>query len=272
MYLFFAGREYQTVLADKNLLGLVWLLHLLAAVSFLVPILMTFSDLDPIRYLLDYFLPDPKYRSRFQLLSTFLLRYTMLLLVVLDAFRSILFHVFVLTIFLNRITLVFHLISELKPTPTVFYKLYIPLFIAFQGFIQLMELPAKIILSAYFAGIVTLSWICIIMTSDEIGTLLYCWCATLLISAIVVGIALLKTACKIFETGKSTLSGFKNESKLVHNARPCKPTRVDMKNVCCLRAIRMNVSLIGDLGMKFMNSFLYMLVLRTFDAILIVTK
>lgn len=196
MQIIFVGSKYRIVSADKTLLGLVWLSPFLASFTFLLPVLMAFFDLDPPRYILDYFLPFPTNRSRLLLLCTFLSRYAMLLLTFLEAFRSLLFHIFVLTMILNRITLIFHLISKLHPSPIVFYKLYLPLYITLQGLIQLFALPVNIILSAYFAGIVTLSWVCIIMTTNEIGTLFYCWVVTLLISAIVLGVSVLKTACK----------------------------------------------------------------------------
>lgn len=224
------------------------------------------------RYSLDYWLPDPMYRSRLQLAMSYLLKYTLTQLAFLEIFRSTMFFAFILLILINRLEGIFRMISTFQLNPSEFCKLYKPLFIGYRGIITVLEYETNAIISLYFLGIVSLSWICIKLSEKEVGYLLYGWFVTLDISALVLGIAVLTQVCKMSDSAVAVLESYKTESKVMYRSTPCKTNRIVQLDTNCLGRIRLNYFLIGDLGGEFLNCFLYMLVLRTFDAILIVSK
>lgn len=250
---------------------LVLILPVLIFANFVAPLGFVLSGFDPLRYFMDYFLPAPLYRSTLVLSCSFILRYVTVQLVFLELFRTILFLVFLLLVILSRITSILQTLSNWKYNPAVCCRLYKLLFIVAQEFLQILKFPGGITLSTYFLGVLCLSWFCVKMNSAKTGLIIYYWCVILLILAIIVGISALVTVSRSFDYAKKIVENVRYEAKLAYRNHPCKKTRVDMLNARGMLRIHLNYALIGDVGIDFLKSFLHMLVLRSFDAILIVS-
>lgn len=224
------------------------------------------------RYNLDYLLPLTMYRSRQQLILSFVVRYLVTQLAFLELFQSILFNIYLYLIIISRFSSIFQVISLWKPNPVIFYQVYKTTLIVFKAFVTMWEFGPQITFSMYFVLVVSLLWGCIKMPVEEVGLILFSWFVFHLVCLIVLGVVNFKPLCVFLDNSSSVLHSFRTQTKLVYRDSPCKLNRLTMLSIFSQMDIRLNYPLIGYLGRPFLVSFYNMLVLRTFDAILVVSK
>lgn len=243
-----------------------------ASCAFVVPLGFVVAELDPMRYNLDYVLPEQIYRSRVHLFSSFIVRLAITELAFVEIFRTASFQLLLFFMIISRVNSIDTIILTWQPKPAIFYQLYKAIYIIFQDFGPIIEFGVEIVLTLYFILVVSLSWILIKLQASVMGYMMYSWCLTLLIGLIVFGASIIYSACRILDTSKELLSSFKMKSKLEFKKSPSIGTRCDKLNLFGMLEIRLKYSLIGYLGMPFFMNFYFMLTLRIFDAILVVSK
>lgn len=248
------------------------LIGIAATFVFVAPVGFVVAGFDPLRYVFDYFCPHPMYRSVNTIALGFLLRTAGYIFICLELFRSSSWAFFIVLVIINRVFSIRLSIGKClcgkNPKQSVVTLRMI--YITWNNVIAYLTNCLNIGLTAIFVEVVMLTWLCIKASPVLLGGLLYFWILILLVILMAIIIGYVKTICWILDQAKEIVQAVKLQTWLLHVRRFSKETKYFKLTAKAIIPIQLKYVFMGPLGIGFLATYIYALVLRVLDAILIV--
>lgn len=240
--------------------------------TFTCPLAYTIAGFDPFRYTLDYILPHPTQRSVPIILISNIIRLFICLLGFLEAFRTITLFIIGSLVITIRFstglnTMAVHMISRSEIRRILYLQ---KLSIIWNN----IQVPAETFISLVCTGIFSISiflvWLCVKDSPQSFGTIVYPWFIINLLVDIGIVFIILKPICCLFDRLTGLFVCIKIRNKFLFLRSPSRSGKISVKKSASLNPVQYKCVMLGPVGMSFLVSFLQSLLLRIFDALLIV--
>lgn len=240
--------------------------------TFFVPTVFVVSGFDPPRYLLDYILPHPMYRTISTIVVSFLVRLVIFTVATFEVFRAATYYALANLVLITRGVSTCNSLSRMCLSTNVK-----ALSIATQKNSVVYD-TAKIVLGLWvnggltilFIAIVMITWLVVKGSPDRLGIFIYGWFTTLLVLLLPTAIFVLGLVCQVYDRTKGLQVAARLQVRFLYARRPNWEMKILRLEAASHAPIQMNYILIGPLGQGFLVEFLHALLLRTMDAILII--
>lgn len=233
-----------------------------------VPLAFVATGLDPFRYILEEILEDPIYRSSLAIVGAVVIRYILLLIASVETFRCV--------AYLYTITLV-GLIrwKDIMIAPVFwrnaskFCQIHIEYRLLIKSIQSVGEAIIFLVLTFVFWIIVFLAWAVVKCSPERIGYILYAWFATALCLLCFGAAVLLSLICKLLDLDSIAVQVNILMAKRDFVFRRNWQNRITVRRTMAVRPIRLKFGTFAYFGREFFVSFIFVLLCRSFDAIII---
>lgn len=237
-----------------------------------VPIIYVVSGYDPFRYLLDYTLPHPMYRSIPIIVGAYFARIVVSMLLLVECFRAASLWVFLLVTGVVRMNSLINFITHrlCRRKPMNGNKLAQQLCIIWNNMENLLAIYTNLGLNVTFALIVMFTWLCVKGSTAILGAFIYTWFVLALLGLSIAMPAILGAICCMYDRINDIFCALKMRDWFLYARHLTVERKVALLKAKSLVALKVVYTPIGALGRNFLVTYLEMLLARIFDAILVI--
>lgn len=236
---------------------------------FIAPGAYVATGLEPFKYVAEEILENPMFRSTQTIILSLLIRFLFALLACVETFRCMAYIYTFALVILSRW-------KTILATPIVFScnlsklcSLHVQYRLIFKAIQTILETLLCTVFTWIFWGIVFITWICVQCSPLRIGFMLYIWLIILLLLLLIVVNVVISLPCKLLEL--DSFAVFVNilmaKRKLIR--RRTKQNRVVFYRALAVRPLQLKCGMFACLGREFLVDFVWILLARCFDAIII---
>lgn len=226
------------------------------------------ADADPPRYILDYVLPHPFYRSTTCIAICILFRIVLIFFLLLEILRTLAFDAILLTVMMYRFSSILRKLEVLRETPLKLYKLTSACLIAAGNFMAELERIVCLTFNLFFIACVSLVWICLKGSPDSVGLLLYYACLLGSAYIIISGLFVVRVCCRSIDKFQEYLESAQHNAWNDFINKRTVSNKITLLQVRGQRSLRIKYNIMGYLGVKVANSYCYLLLNKCIDALL----
>lgn len=240
-----------------------------ATLPYLLCFGVVYENFDPLYFILDEFIPDPKYRDLSTIYILLLVRFISCLICAIELCRSGAFGLICFFIVLDRVRLYMQLLIQHVRKGSIFIYYYNQARINYTTVKAWSECILYVTLFGMFWTCVSLSWICVRTSPSQISTPVYAFAVIAFGMLVFAHIVVIPVGCEVAEMMAYAVKVHNLKAKVIYTKRKCFAGKLVIKQVHAIMAIRLWFGPYWCLGEEFVPEYLWLLFQRCVDAIML---
>ncbi len=229
-----------------------------------------YANIDYVYYPLEAVLPDPKYRKLSTILIALLIRILFALWGSVECWRTISLFAWLCLMLVSRFLRILQILMSQLYTFRYFYCNYIFLKLLYGKMKRVVWILTYVGLSSTFWILVTSCWVIVKGSIEQLSLPLYL-VFVLAAVMILIGYAIvLPMACKGFEMAVKVVYLYRFRTKFQLARVRCFIYKTEAMKAKAIKPMELTYGVFWPLRMAFLGEYFWLIVLRTFDAILLV--
>lgn len=241
-----------------------------AAGPFVLTVSALYANIDYLYYPLEILLPDPKYRSLETILGAVIIRLVCVLWGSLECGRAASLFIYLFFMIINRFLRTLKILMSQVYTFSGFYGNYIYVTLLYRKTEQLCWIITYILLSTTFWILVASCWIVVKGSIEKVTLPLYFVFVLTALIIFALYAAALPIVCKGLEMAIEVVALQELRARFRYARLKCRLVKAEIKTIKAIKPIKLTYGMFWQLRMSFLGEYFWLIVLRTFDAILII--
>ncbi len=242
--------------------------------AFTGPYLMTiaaiYADIDYTYYPLEAILPDPIYRNFQTIITALLIRLVFLFWGCVEGWRTFLFLVYLGFILIERAVKILMVLTSRVFLFRDFYKNYIYFKLVYSKVEKVVQVITYISFSIYFWALVASYWVCVQGTIEKVTLPLYLMFALVALAITLAHFLILPLLCGAMEMAIHVVAVHRQKARFQYVKFKGFGYKLNVLRVAGIQPVRLRYGMFWTIRMEFLGEYVWLIVNRTFDAILVV--
>ncbi|CAL8147066.1 unnamed protein product [Orchesella dallaii] len=257
--------------SEDNLIT-TWVMLCVIASSlsgFFFALVLVAIEYDTFYFILEQILPPPMYRTRDTIIGSVLLRFVLILPGVTEISRSLSYVLTLFMVLLDSATKVAKRMTErLQDNPVEFHKVYVQLCLLYGMGKQYVHKVVWMALTGTFWTLVIFTWICI-KGWHHLPPVIRNMFAVVTFLLVLFHVIMLPKAIQALITISNFADTGKKLAKKLYVRTHTRESRILVRQTRAVLPIKVSYGLFWTIDRDFLMDYLYLVTLRTFDALLI---